>query len=257
MRPKAAQKPAELGAAQQKAAALERLPRLGLLEVLTDAGRIAAKDLRVELRSKELLITTAYFGFLVVLVFSFAFFRGDAPIQGIAAGILWVALAFSGSLGLNRVFDREQRGACLKALLLSPVSRAAIYLGKLASVLFMMAAIEAVVVVSVIFFFSLSLSLVALAWLGAVLLLGSLGYAIVGTLLGAMLSQAESKGVLLSLLLYPLVLPVLIAGVKATSTLLETHPNYAELGLWLKLLTGFDAVFGVAALWIFEPLLMD
>jgi heme exporter protein B len=227
------------------------------LRVLADAGRIAAKDLRVELRSKEVLLTMGYFGFLVVLLFSFSFFRGDAPLAPVAAGILWVAIAFSGTLGLGRIFEREREGDCLRALLLSPVARPSIYLGKALSVFAFMLGVEAVVLPSVALFFNLRLEADGALLLGAVMLLGTAGYAIVGTLLGAMLSRARSRDVLLAIVLYPLVLPVLIAGVKATGALLEGGAAAREVGVWLRVLVSFDVVFLVASLWIFEPIMMD
>lgn len=225
--------------------------------VLKDALSIARKDLRVELRSKEILLTTGYFGFLVVLVFSFSFFRGDAPVAGVAAGSLWVALAFAGSLGLGRVYERERAGDCLRALLLSPIARPAIFLGKLAGILSFMLVVEAVVLVALVFFFNLSLDMERLLLLVLLLSLGTLGYGIIGGLLGAMLQRAQAKDVLLSILLYPLVLPVLIVGVKATTTLLLPEPLPAALWSWLQLLLVFDLVFMVAALWIFEALLIE
>lgn len=229
----------------------------GGLAVLRGAWLIASKDLRVEWRSKEILLTTGYFGLLVVLIFAFAFFRGDAPISAVAAGNLWVAIAFSGTLGLGRVFEREREGDCLRALLLAPVPRPAIYLGKVLGVLAFMLAVECVVLPAVIFFFNLTLDAKeALHLLGAVLL-GTIGYSIVGTLLGAMLVRARSKDVLLAIVLYPLILPVLLIGVKATTALLEPGVAYDEVATWMRLIAVFDLVFLVAALWIFEPLLLD
>ena len=120
--------------------------RQGFLQVLRDAAEIAKKDLRVELRSKEILLTMGYFGFLVVLIFSFSFYSNDAPISAVASGILWVSVAFSGTLGLGRILEREKEGDCIRALLLSPVSRPAIYLGKTFGVLAFMVVVELVVV---------------------------------------------------------------------------------------------------------------
>lgn len=230
---------------------------LGIRRALSDAWTIAAKDLRVEIRSKEILLTMGYFGFLVVLIFAFTFFRGDAPISAVASGILWVAIAFSGTLGLGRAFDREREGDCIRALLLSPVPRPAIYLGKTLGVLAFMLVVEAVVVPAVAFFFNLSLDLERALRLLFIILLGTIGYAIVGSLLAAMLIRARSKDVLLAIVLYPLILPILIAGTKATAVLLETPVRYEELAVWTPLLVFFDLVFLVASLWIFEALLTD
>jgi heme exporter protein CcmB len=227
------------------------------MTLLAEAWVIAKKDLKVEIRSKEILLTMGYFGFLVVLIFAFTFFRGDAPISAVSAGILWVAIAFSGTLGLSRAFDREREGDCLRALLLTPVPRPAIYLGKTLGILVFMLIVEAVVVPAVAFFFNLSLDLPRTLRILEIVLLGTIGYAIVGALLAAMLVRARSKDVLLIIVLYPLILPVIVAGVKGTSVLLETPVRYEELGPWIALLVFFDAVFLVASLWMFETLLTD
>lgn len=228
-----------------------------ILDTLRDAWTIAAKDVRLEMRSKEILLTMGYFGFLVVLIFAFAFFRGDAPIGAVAAGITWVAIAFAGTLGLGRAFDREREGDCIRALLLSPVPRSAIYIGKTLSVIASMFIIELIVVPSVMFFFSISLDLPRLSRLCSILALGTVGYAVVGALLAAMMLHARSKDVLLSIVLYPFVLPVIIGGVKATSGLFEPIAAYEELEIWMKLLLVFDMVFLVASLWIFERIILD
>ena len=231
-------------------------PRDRVGEVLKDAWTIAQKDLRVELRSREILLTMGYFGFLVVLVFAFSFPAGDVAVSAVAAGILWVSIAFAGTLGLSRVFEREREGDCMRALMLSPVSRPAIYLGKCLGVLVFMLSVEAVVLPAVAFFFNLPIDH-RTPYLLATLLLGTIGYTIVGTLLSAMLVRARAKDVLLAIVLYPLILPVLIIGVKASTVLLEPRPDLVELAVWMRVLGMFDIVFLVVGLWVFEPLLMD
>lgn len=232
-------------------------PERSVFGTLVDAWRITEKDLLVELRTKEIVLTMGYFGFLVVLIFSFAFFQDGATISSVASGILWVSIAFAGTLGLGRIFEREREGDCIRALLLSPIPRPSIYLGKALGVLIFMLVVEAVVVPSVYFFFNLNLDGTRAGVLLLTVLLGTLGYAIVGTLLAAMLLRARTKDVLLAIVLYPLILPVLIIGVKATGILVEPEPVWNELSLWLRLLGLYDAVFLVASLWIFEPLLLD
>ncbi|MBK6684308.1 MAG: heme exporter protein CcmB [Deltaproteobacteria bacterium] len=232
-------------------------PERSVFGTLVDAWRITEKDLLVELRTKEIVLTMGYFGFLVVLIFSFAFFQDGATISSVASGILWVSIAFAGTLGLGRIFEREREGDCIRALLLSPIPRPSIYLGKALGVLIFMLVVEAVVVPSVYFFFNLDLDRTRAGVLLLTVLLGTLGYAIVGTLLAAMLLRARTKDVLLAVVLYPLILPVLIIGVKATGILVQPEPVWNELSLWLRLLGLYDAVFLVASLWIFEPLLLD
>lgn len=232
--------------------------RDGILQGLRDMLFIAHKDLRVELRSREILLTMAYFGLLVVLVFAFSFSSGaKVPVPPLSAGILWVSLALAGTLGLNRAFEREREGDCLRALLLAPVSRASIYLGKTLGVLAFMLVVEIVVFPAVLFFFNLRPGGLTLARLALTLALGTMGYAILGTLLAAMLARARAKDVLLAVVFYPLVLPVLIVGVKATTSILDPLESIEPLGTWWRLLALFDLTFLVVAAWIFEPLVTD
>ncbi len=232
--------------------------RDGFREVLADAWTIAKKDLRAELRSREILLTMGYFGFLVVLVFAFAFSGGaKVPVAPLAAGILWVSVAFAGTLGIGRAFEREREGDCLRALLLAPISRSAIYLGKTMGVLAFMVLVELVVVPAVGFFFNLRPSSDVLVPLLLTLGLGTVGYAVLGTLLAAMLAGSRARDVLLAVVFYPLVMPVLIVGVKATTALLDPLEPIDALGTWLRLLFVFDLCFGLVALWIFEPLVTD
>lgn len=228
-----------------------------LMIVARDAWTIAQKDLRTEIRSKEIVLTMGYFGFLAVLIAAFSFFRGDAPLRAVAAGTLWVAIAFSGTLGLSRAFDREREGDCIKALLLAPVARPAIFLGKLVGIVTFMSIVEVVVFPAVVLFFNLDID-GARAWrLATIIGLGTIGYAIVGTVMAAALLRAQSKDVLLAIVLYPVVIPVIIAGVKATTAILEPEMDAAAFQLWVNVLVVFDMVFLVVSLWIFEPLILD
>jgi heme exporter protein CcmB len=232
-------------------------PRTGIVEGLSDAWVVLRKDLRVEWRSKEVLVTSGFFGLVVVLVFSFSFFRGDAPLSVVAAGILWISLAFSGTLALQRIYAREREADGLRALLLTPASPAAVFLGKTGGVVALMILLEVVLVVAVGFFFSLSLDAARWGMLAVTLLLGTVGYAVLGSLLSAMLLGSRSRDVLLVIILYPLAIPVLILGVKATAALIEPVVVWNELQFWLRVLAGFDLIFATAALWLFEPLIGD
>jgi heme exporter protein CcmB len=196
------------------------------------------------------------FAVLVVLVFSFAFVRdGQAP-PDVAAGILWIATAFSGTLGLGRALDREREGDTLRALLLTPADRSAIYLGKLGAIVVYMLLCEAVVAPLVILLFDAPFAARA-GTLALLLLLGTIGFAAVGSLFAAMLLRARSRDVLLAIVLYPLTVPVIIAGVLGTVALGHVPPQDADARMWLKLLAVFDVVFVTLSLWIFEPLLAD
>jgi heme exporter protein CcmB len=192
-----------------------------------------------------------------VLVFSFAFVReGGRPIEGAAAGILWVAIAFSGTLALGRTFERERQGETLRALLLSPVERPAIYLGKLMGVLVLAAVVNLPLVPIVALLFNAPLDRAPLL-LGALVVAGTVGFAVVGTLFAAILVRAQSRDVLLPVALYPLTVPVLIGGVRGTAALFAPEPNPAVAQSWLAMLVFFDVVFLTLSLWTFAPVMRE
>jgi heme exporter protein B len=214
------------------------------------------KDFAIEVKSREILFTTLFFAVACVLVFSFAFVREGQPLVDAAAGILWIAIAFAGTLALGRTFERERYADTLRALLLAPAPRPAIYVGKLLGVVVLLAVAELLLVplVSLLFqaaLFDRPLLLVAL------LATGTVGFAAVGTLFAAMLVRARTRDVLLPILLYPITVPVMIAGVRGTSALLASPPDEAMATMWIALLVCFDAVFVTLALWTFEPLMTD
>ena len=217
---------------------------------------VARKDLVIEARSRELVYTTVFFAVAVVLIFSFSFVVDAKPLTDAAAGILWVALAFSGTLALGRTFERERQSETLKALLLAPVDRSALYLGKLIGMLAIMSMVVAVVLPLVVVLFRVSLD--GVFWhLLALLVNGGLGFAGVGTLFGAMLNRSQSRDVLLPVVLYPLTVPVMIAGVSGTAALLTTEVNLPRAEVWLSMLVFFDAVFLTLALWVFDAVMAD
>ena len=224
--------------------------------VLQAAWLIARKDLQVSWRSRELIYTTIFFAISCVLVFSFAFVREGQPIPNAAAGILWVAIVFSGTLALGRTFERERQSETLRALLLSPVERPAIYLGKLASLLVLLVALELILIPVVGFLFNAPIG--RAPWLMAGLLAtGTLGFAGVGTLFAAMLVRAQSRDVMLPLVLYPMIAPVILGGVQGTAAIFAEEPNLAIAEIWLAMLVCFDAVFVTLALWTFAPVMSD
>lgn len=225
------------------------------MTVLGAAWHIARKDLRVESRSRELVFTTLFFAVTSVLVFSFSFVQADDTVPvGAASGILWVTLAFSGTIALTRTFEREREHDTLRGLLLSPAPRTAVYLGKLFGVMLLLLAIQALIVPLTGLFFQAPITRSPL-WLIAVLLAGALGFAAVGTLFAAMLVRARSRDVLLPIVLFPLVVPVIIAGVRGTNALFLPEPDFVMARIWLAMLVSFDAVFVSLALWTCGPLL--
>jgi heme exporter protein B len=220
------------------------------------AWLVVRKDLTVEIRSLEILSTTLFFAVTVVLVFSFGLIKeGQAP-DDVAAAILWIAIAFSGTLALGRTFDRERQNETLRALLLAPSDRPALYVGKLLGILLLLALVELLLVLLIGLLFQAPVFGNVLLLI-ALLLTGTLGFAAVGTLFAAMLVRARSRDVLLPILLYPITIPVMIAGSRGTAALFQPMPDQTTAQFWLALLFFFDAVFVTLALWTFEPLMTD
>ena len=220
---------------------------------------IARKDLAIESRSRELLNTTIFFAVSCVVVFSVSFVGegGDGRAIGdAAAGILWIAIAFSGTLALGRTFERERYGDTLRALLLAPGTRAAVYVGKLVGIVALLLATQVIVVPLVALLFQARL-FAHIGMVSVLLVLGTVGFASVGTLFAAMLARARSRDVLLPILLYPVTIPVMIAGVRGTSALLGADPQIEMARLWMMLLLSFDVVFVTLSLWTFEPLMTE
>ena len=220
------------------------------------AWLVVRKDLTIEVRSREILYTTVFFAVSCVLVFAVSFVReGRAP-EGAAAGILWIAIAFAGTLALGRTFERERHNETLRALMLAPAERPAIYVGKLLGILALLAATEVIMVPLVALLFQAPLFARPVLMTG-LLACGTVGFAAVGTLFAAMLVRARSRDVLLPILLYPITIPVIIAGVLGTVALLQPEPDVAMARFWISLLVFFDVVFVTLALWTFEPLMTE
>src|SRR5687768_15492965 len=220
---------------------------------------IARKDLAIESRSRELLNTTIFFAVSCVVVFSVSFVGegGDGRAIGdAAAGILWIAIAFSGTLALGRTFERERYGDTLRALLLAPGARPAVYVGKLVGVVALLLATQIVLVPLVALLFQARLFAHPLL-LAALLVFGTVGFACVGTLFAAMLGRARSRDVLLPILLYPVTIPVMIAGVRGTSALIAAEPQLDMARVWMMLLLSFDVVFLTLSLWTFETVMTE
>jgi heme exporter protein B len=223
---------------------------------LRTAWLVLRKDLTVEVRSREIAYTTLFFAVSCILVFAFALVREGRPIEDGAAGILWIAIAFAGTLALGRTFERERQSETLRALLMAPADRPAIYVGKLLGIVALLTAAEIVLIPLVSLLFQAPL-LDHPFWLAAIVVSGTLGFAAVGTLFAAMLVRARSRDVLLPVLLYPITVPVMIAGVRGTAALLQPQVEVGVVQFWVALLVFFDVVFVTLSLWTFEPLMTD
>ena len=220
------------------------------------AWLVMQKDLTVEVRSREILYTTVFFAVACVLVFAFAFVREGRPLEDAAAGIMWISVAFSGTLALGRTFERERHSETLRALMLAPTSRPAIYVGKLLGIVLLLLIVEAVLVPLTGLLFHAPIGSRPLT-LAGLLVAGTIGFSAVGTLFAAMLVRARSRDVLLPVLLYPMTVPVMIAGVRGTAALFQPQPDAGMAQFWFALLVFFDVVFVTLALWTFEPLMTD
>ena len=217
---------------------------------------VLKKDFAIEVKSREILYTTLLFAVSCVLVFSIAFVKEGQPLEDAAAGILWIAIEFAGTLALGRTFERERYAETLRALLLAPAPRAAIYVGKMLGILALLAIVEALLVplVAVLFHAPLFAAPLLLALLLAA---GTVGFAAVGALFAAMLVRTRSRDVMLPILLYPITVPVMIAGVRGTAALLQSTPDTATVTMWVAILAAFDVVFVTLSLWTFEPVMTE
>lgn len=206
------------------------------------------KDLAAELRSRELLSSMLVFALLVILIFNFALELNIQAQKTVTAGVLWVTFAFSGTLGLNRSMASEKDRGCLDGLLLAPVDRSAIYFGKVIANLIFMLIVEAIVLPVYAFLYQVNLFTPGLL---LVIVLGSIGYAVVGTLLAAMAIQVRTRDILLPILLFPLVVPLLIAAVKASNGYLQGFA-LPEILPWLNLILVYDVIFIAIAFMTFD-----
>lgn len=216
---------------------------------------IFRKDLLIELRTKDSLNAMLFFGIVVLVIFNFALESVRDTIHSAAPGILWTAFAFAGTLGLNRMFAAEKENGCMQGLLMLPIDRGIIYLGKmLAAAVFMLIA-EAVLFMFSLVFFNLTVWK-EIPYLALVFLIGTLGFTAVGTLLSAVSVNTRMREVLLPLILFPAALPILINAVEATSIILNTS-DYENLKLPITIMSVFTIVFGTLSYLLFEYVLED
>ncbi len=212
-----------------------------MLTLLKQVWPIVWKDVLSEFRTRETLLSMCFFAFLVLIIFNFAFVTGNSNLTGVLSGMLWVAFIFAGLLGLNQTFSAEKERGSLQGLFLCPVSRSAIYLGKLIGNFLFMSIMEVLILALFAILFRVNIIPILLP-LSLIILLGTLGFVCVGTMFSAMTVNARAREILLSVILFPIVVPLIIAAVKATERLLEGMPIGEVLG-WLRILIAFDLVF--------------
>jgi heme exporter protein B len=224
--------------------------------MLRHAFRIAWKDLRIEVRSKEIFMTMAFFGALLVVIYAFAFPPDMPAVRGSAPGMLWVSLAFTGTIALGRAFDRERENDTMRALLLSPVPRLSVFIGKALGMTVLILGVAIIVVPLLALWLNAPMFEFPLELVVSVVL-GSLGIAVVGSVFAATLLKARSRDVLLPVVLYPILLPLFVAGTKCTAGLIAEHPNLEMAHYWIGFLGIYDAAFLVLSLWVFESLVIE
>jgi heme exporter protein B len=216
---------------------------------------IFQKDLLVELRTKDSFNSMLFFGVVVLVIFNFALSSARESMRSAVPGILWSAFAFSGTLGLNRLFAAEKENSCLQGLLMIPVDRGVIYLGKMFAATVFMLISEAIIFIFSLIFFNLTIWK-EIPWIMLVFLIGTLGFAAVGTLLSAIAVNTKMREVLLPLILFPVVLPILINAVEATDVILNAG-DYGSLRLPLAIMSVFTIVFVTISYLLFEHVLED
>ncbi len=206
------------------------------------------KDLLNEIRTREIIVSVLVFALLVLVIFSFAFGTEVDRKETVAPGILWVALTFGGVIGLNRTFAVEKENSRLEGLMLCPVDRAVIYWGKLAGSFTFMLALAIVITPIFLALFNLPMFL---PWLALIIVLATLGFAAVGTLFSALAVNTRARDIMLPILFLPVVVPVIIAAVKATGSVL-VGGSWGDMSTWLQIMIVFDIIYMVVATLFFE-----
>jgi heme exporter protein B len=220
------------------------------MELLKHTYLLLWKDLLLELRRRDSVLTMFFFGTLLLFVFHFSFDLAPDKVAEMAPGLLWLAFLFTGTLGLAQLFQAERENHCLDALLLSPLDRGALFLAKTSFNLILMLLVELVVMPLFWILFNLS------AWnllpqLFLVTLLGTIGFCVLGTIMSALTLRARARELLLPLVLFPLMIPVILATIRCMESVLK-NGEFGDAVSWLRLLVGFDVIFMTVGVLIFD-----
>lgn len=215
---------------------------------------IAAKDLRAELRTKEAINASISFSLVILLLFSFVFDPSSGEILDFSGGLLWIVFAFAGALILNRSFARELPNDCLDALIASPVSGAALFLGKALANVLLLFAVEIVCLFVFGIFYDVNWTR-QLGSLALVVVLGTWSLTIIGTMFSALTVNLRLRELMLPTLVYPMLIPALMAAMWLTSQLLSGVP-LAENFIWIRVLVAFDVIFTLLALFLVDFVLV-
>ena len=216
---------------------------------------LVKKDLLHEYETKEVTSSMLLFSLVVVVMFGFTFEPGSEVVKESMPGLMWIVYIFSGMIGLNKVFDLETKNDAMSGLLLAPLDSSYIYFGKSLSGTFVMLITEMVTVPFFVLFYDIPIFGV-LPQMFLLFLVVTLGFCGAGTIFAAMLSRNRTREFLLPILLFPLIVPILIAAVKITNGLLMNY-ELSEYVEWIKVIVVFDVIFYTAgyltADYIFEP----
>ncbi|MEM7433779.1 MAG: heme exporter protein CcmB [Myxococcota bacterium] len=225
------------------------------MNVLRAAWWVALKDLRLELRSKEILTATSLFAVLVVTLGSLAFYTDPVSAPNVAPGVLWISILFCGVLLIGRSWALERENDAVFALLLSPIPRASIYIGKSLSALALLFVVELLLVPLCLVFFQLEPGGQWLPLTGLIVL-GSVGFVTTATLFSAVGIRTRARDLVLSVLVFPLVAPALLASAVATRELFAGAPM-ADVLSWMRILAAFDLLFIAFGVWVSRYLLSE
>lgn len=213
---------------------------------------IFMKDVRIELRTGEVLSTSAFFGVVCVIMSSISFYEGPRSAAQVGAGAIWLSVAFAAVLSLSRTWQRERQDRAFEALIVSPLSHSAIFMGKAVGMLVFLLAVEAVVVPAAVVLFNIAIGKHALG-LSAIALAATPGIAAAGALFGVMTVRTRARDLVLAIVLFPLLSPMLLAAVGATRDLLDGQPMAVLTG-YFKVMLIFDVAFVAGGLALFGPL---
>jgi heme exporter protein B len=219
---------------------------------LRDVWTITAKDLHSELRTKEAWNASIAFSVVILLLFSFAFDPSSEQIQEFSGGLLWMTYAFAGALVLNRSFARELQNDCLDALIASPVSSAALFVGKALANFALLFAVELVSLPVFVLFYNAPWAASMIGPMLLVLAMGTWALTMIGTLFSALTVNLRLRELMLPTLVYPMMIPALIAAITVTTNVLAGNPP----GLGIRLLAAFDIIFTLLAVVFVDTVLV-
>jgi heme exporter protein B len=226
-----------------------------VIDVLRAARLVLAKDLAIEARTREIVVSTALFSMLVAVLASLSFYLDDVDARALAPGVLWISVAFSGVLATSRSFGRERDHDAMRGLLLAPIPPAGIYVGKALSTLVFLAIVEALLLPIVAILYRVDV-IGALVPALPILALGTLGQVLAGTLFGAMTVRTGARDLLVAVVVFPLVAPALLVAVVATREIFA-HAEVIDTMRWARLLLAYDLVVGTAGVLMFGPLVRE